>query len=254
MNHDRHVAFLFAAIALTAGLAGCGKEDAADATVSHAASGCKSKTTGQALTVPVADATLEGLRCLAWDLSGKVASFRLYNVEGGCGANYAGRAYLDDGGRSVVLSLTNPSGAIAGCGWCLYDHAFEVEGAAAGADLTVAVERSNTSERGKEGTFTFTLPARAAPTGVVCDYGHQIAMLDHAQKTGTMGKRNRPCVAGADPGNDICDSGLICTRLRATPTDTQALCLKVCSADADCGGALYGCTEGACGLRSVGGK
>jgi hypothetical protein len=251
MNHDRNVAFLFTVMAMTAGLAGCGK-DAEEATVSHVASGCKSKTAGQALTAPAAEAAYDGLRCLAWDLSGKVASFRLYNMEGGCGADYVGRAFLNDAGRSVVLSLTNPGGAVAACGWCLYDHAFEVEGAAAGADLTVAVERSNTSDRGKEGTITFTVPARAAPTGVVCDYGHQYAMVDHAQKTGTIGKRNRPCTSIVEPANVMCDSGLACSPVSDAPG--ASLCLAVCTADGDCGGQLYTCASGACGLRSIGGK
>lgn len=250
MNRDRKVAFASSLLALAVA-AGCAS-DKPDATVSFASSGCKSKMTGQALTAPAAEAAYDGLRCLAWDLAAAVPTFRLYNMEGGCGASYQGKAFLGDDGRSVTLSLTNPGGAIAGCGWCLYDHTFQVEGAVAGSDFTVAVERSNSAERGKEGTITFAVPGGTRPTGVVCDYGHQFAMLDHASKTGTTGKRNRPCrsISGEARG---CDSGLTCTPVAADAG--FALCLSGCTGDGDCGeGQLYTCASSVCRLKSTGGK
>jgi hypothetical protein len=252
MNRDRNVAFASSALALLlcAATAACGS-DPPDATVSFVSSGCKSKV-GQALTAPAAEVAYDGLRCLAWDLAAPVPSFRLYNMEGACGASYQGQSFLADDGRSVTLSMTNPSEAIAGCGWCIYDHAFEVAGAAKGADLTVAIQRSNSKERGKEGTITFAVPAGSRPTGVVCDYGHQFAMLDHASKTGTTGKRNRPCssITGAAQG---CDNGLTCTAVAADPG--FALCLSGCAGDGDCGeGQLYTCASSVCRLKTTGGN
>jgi hypothetical protein len=211
-------------------------------------SGCKSKMTGQALTSQSTGSIgYDGLKCVAWEVASDNTVFRLYNVEGGCGASYEGHASIADSGRAVTLSLTNPSGAIAGCGWCVYDFTFQVRGPVTGSNLTVAIERSNSAEPGREGTTTFTLPAQSRATGIVCSYGNEFAMRDHARKTGLSGHRNFPCDVDIVPSNGGCQPGLACT-----PSATgaaQPLCLAPCAASLDCGDdQLYGCSAGLCKL------
>jgi hypothetical protein len=223
-------------------------------TFAFSGSGCKSKMTGQALTSgPIASADYDGLECVAWEIgqdANQRAVFHLYNVEGGCGVDYAGRAIVEAGGKAVTLSLTNPKGAIAGCGWCVYDFTFQVQGPASNSDLTVAIERSNGSERGKEGTTTFTLPAQSRPTGVICSHGNQFAMQDHARKTGRSGARNFPCDTTIVTSNGGCLDHLTCTAVDTA--GTQKLCLPTCSATADCGNAdLYRCAAGVCDLATA---
>lgn len=251
MHHDLVVA-IRSGVLLCLLAVGCGQaNERADATLGYTTSGCKSKT-GQALTVDGEQATTyDGLKCVAWEVGADKTTFRLYNFEGGCGAQYAGQAHLDASGQAVTLSLTNPSGAVAACGWCIYDYVFQVKGAAAGVDLSVAVERSNDAQPGKLGTDNFVLPAQASPQGVVCQYGHRFALGDHARKTGTAGMRNMPC-ADEDPAlTPPCRTGLACTAV--DPAGDHRVCLAACAADADCGDSqLYRCAGGGCRLAESG--
>ena len=257
MNRDRHVVFASPMVTVLLLLVGgCGADDQADqtATVKFESSSCKSRApaAGAALTATLPDnAAHAGLSCASWETGPNTTTFRLSNVEGACGAGYQGRAFVDDGGKAITLSLTNPSGAVAACGWCLYDFAFEVRGVAAGASLAVTVERSNSAVRGAEGSSRFTLAAAGRTQGVTCRYGNRFAMADHGRKTGTGGTRNMPCDLVGMPDVAACATGLTCL-----PVDTAGehrICLAGCSTASDCGdGQLYTCAAGACRLVASG--
>jgi hypothetical protein len=232
-------------------LAGCGGDEAASgAATRFESSACKTKSGGQGLLAAAQQVTPhDGLRCVTWERrDGGQVRFGLSNFEGGCGVQYAGQAFLSDGGRAVALSLTNPGGAVAACGWCVYDFAFDVKDVPAGADLAVTVERSNSAQRSEETPLQFQLPAQAADRGVVCDYGHPFAMIQLAEATGKVGQRHWPCT-GINPGDaPRCQPGTSCQMV--DQQGVQHLCLTDCTDDAGCGDALFACRDGACRLRT----
>jgi hypothetical protein len=228
---------------------GCGGDHPAPgAAVGFQTSECKTKS-GQALLAAAQQVTPhDGLRCVTWERMTENVRFGLTNFEGGCGVKYAGQAFVTDGGRSVALSLTNPVGAVAACGWCVYDFVFEVKQVAADADLTVNVERSNSPERSTETPIRFQLPASGAARGVVCDYGNSSAMIQLAEATGNIGQRNWPCTGLGSTGPSRCQAGLTCRSVDAT--DFHRLCLADCTDDAGCGDAMFACRDGACQIRT----
>jgi hypothetical protein len=224
----------------------CGDEPQ-PAAVAFQTSECKTRL-GQALLAAAQQVTPhEGLRCVTWERMTENVRFGLTNFEGACGVKYAGEAYLTDGGRTVALSLTNPIGAVAACGWCVYDFAFEVKDVPAGADLMVTVERSDNARRSGPG-LPFLLPAQAATRGVVCDYGNSLVMIQLAEATGKIGQRNWPCTGLGSTYPSRCQAGLTCQSVEAT--DFHRLCLADCTDDAGCGDAMFACREGTCQIRT----
>jgi hypothetical protein len=235
---------------------GCGTSETDSSTLSFKSSGCKSKpaTSGLALTsTQTAEEPYDGLTCVDWVRGADRTTFRIHNIEGACGANYAGLAYVREGGKTITLSLTNPTGAVAGCGWCVYDVIFEVAGAAIDANLAVTVERSNSAarfsedSRGDGSMSTFALPAASQSSGVLCKYGNQHAMRDHARKLGRSGGRNFPCDMTVSDLPTGCRDGLVCTDASA---DGAARCLSPCAAAADCGSPIYDCIASSCRLST----
>jgi hypothetical protein len=255
MNRDRNVA-LVARLPLLLILANCGSDELGGATLSFQSSGCKSEQ-GDALpkaststNATLAESAYDGLTCVAWETGKDRTTFRVYNLDGACGADYAGRAFVADGGKAVTLSLTNPSGSIAACGWCVYDLTYEVAGTAVDANLAVTVERSNSAERAGTDVSKskFVLAAADNPSGVACAYGNPFAMQDHARKVGKSGARNFPCDTTAAALPTGCREGLACT---VTTPASQGVCLSPCAGSADCGDAtLYACTANTCQLKA----
>ena len=229
-------------------LLGCGEDPQPSAASRFESSACKTKS-GQALLAAAQQVTPhDGLRCVTWERRQDGVRFGLSNFEGSCGVQYAGQAFVSDGGRAVALSLTNPKGAVGACGWCVFDFAFLVTDVAAGADLTVAIERSSSARRSEEPPIRFQLPAQSAARGVVCDYGHPFAMLQLAEAAGKIGQRHWAC-SGSAPGDaPRCQPGTSCQTVDTE--GLQRLCLSTCTDDSGCGDALFACRDGACRIRT----
>ncbi len=259
-----------ALLLLGAHLSACGGGEAESATAAFTSSGCKSKPRMAALVAIGTDASVgggdrvasgdqvtsgdrgdrvasgervgdddgdvapqvEGLTCVRWARTASADTiFHLYNVAGGCGAEYDGKATLADDGRTVKLALTNPTGRVAACGSCLYDFTFAVRGVATTGTLDVEILRSNTATAATGDAQTFRLEASDRTRGIACTHASRWALQDHARKTGRLGTRNMPC--GPVTGEEVaCDPGLACTAL---PGDEAGqVCLAACEADADC--------------------
>jgi hypothetical protein len=238
-------------LAFTLSLLGCGGDGGEQgAATRFESSVCKTKSGGQGLLAAAQQVTPhDGLRCVTWEWRDGGIRFGLTNFEGSCGVQYAGQAFVSEGGRAVELSLTNPGGAVAACGWCVFDFAFEVKDVAAGSDLAVTVQRSPNPDRSRGIGERFQLPAQSAARGVVCDYGHPFAMLQLAEATGKVGQRHWACSSSAPGDTPHCQPGTSCQLI--DQQGLQRLCLTDCTDDAGCGDAMFACRFGTCRIRTL---
>jgi hypothetical protein len=235
--------------ALVAFTPGACKKEAASALTS---------TLVRALGTGVESADYEGLQCVAWSLDGQ-GKFDLLNFDSACGADWIGAASFDESG-GVVLTVNNPSCAVAGCGSCIFDFSFTVDRVKAEGDVAVAIDVivcDKPGETSNNASYSLTIPAAKTPDGIVCRYADWSALQWQAFTLGTAGQLHMPCVDPADyPGDGEppppCDDGLVCTKMQPGAYRDAATCLAACETDADCPlPDLVACLDGACRLTSV---
>jgi hypothetical protein len=232
-------------LSLTLALSSCGANDSESTgspdggSVAFQSSACK-KDNAQALSEADARA---GLKCIRWQpLDGGKLRFELTNFEGACGANWAGKANVGEGG--LELWATNPSCRIASCGWCIYDWTFDVE-APADTSLALSVVTDPCPGQQEPARVTATLPLSTSPQGELCRYAHHGALSWQAAALGSCGQAYMPCrgsdICGVGASSESCDTGLVC----ADGGAGQQVCHAPCTADCGPGGALT-CQDGLC--------
>ena len=234
--------------------------DSSSALVNFADSGCK-KGQSSALTAGYAEtshallatdaAQYNGLTCLSWDATGTTLKIDCLNFGGGCGVKWQGEAEVADGNAVKLFANHEPedfggeigtSCAQAACGSCIYDWSFEIKGidASKNSPLTLTEGGSCAS---RTDTYTTTLPLASKKKSAVCRYA-EYGLLTWAG--GSNGTINMPC-RGVP-----CDDGLACTKMPDDLSENAAICLKTCTADADCPlDGLLKCTEGLCKLAET---
>jgi hypothetical protein len=149
---------LVAAAVLGLGLSGCDSEKSP--LVSFDDSGCKSHQEDGALSylyAPLDAADYSGLQCISYGLTDGGFAVDLFNFNSACSVEWEGVAAVD--GASVTVGVTNPGCNVGGCGACIYDWAFEVEGVSAGADIDLTISVEACPDGGEPLTETVSLPA-----------------------------------------------------------------------------------------------
>lgn len=192
-----------------------------------------------------------GLHCVAWQAreDGTLA-LEILNFGGGCGVEWeAGRARVSE--DEVALTLRNALCAVAGCGGCIYDFAFEVEGVDVTRSLTLRLDTDD-CERVTEAE-RLTLPLDEQAEGMVC---REQASLVGLQLV-CDGPHLPPCadrgVPECGPGACGDDPSLRCVEgaLDRGAIGSYPLCLTRCEVDGDCGLELDTCRDGLCRLRET---
>jgi hypothetical protein len=214
------------------------------------ASGTGTATAAQALVSIDYSPETAGLQCIAWEAVGTdKLKIDLYNFEGACGAQWTGKAAIENDG-GLGLSLVNPECMIASCGWCIYDWSFEVEGVDLGRPLTVGVGIDTCPGEQAIRNATATLPVDAQSSGILCNYANFNALGWQALSLKTCGTLAMPC-----NGTSMCQSYPVTTDLTCqgdlvcsdNGNADERICAKPCSVDDDCGtlGVLE-CRDGLC--------
>ena len=189
-----------------------------------------------------------GLYCFAWEANGEGRlRVDVFNMVGGCHIDWElAESRLDGGG--LTLRVRNGECAVAGCGSCIYDLSFEVQGIDASAPLPLSLEQLDCDEEPSRDATTLMLPIDERREGVLCREGGWPAFqIDcdrpHfppcAQRSRTMRCANEGAACG---GSSVCT---------ARPDEAYDLCLTACESDDDCSLPVEACTAGACRLRET---
>jgi len=207
----------------------CSCEGGKGPLVSFSDSGCKGHQEDGALSflyAPLDAADYPGLQCISYGLTEAGLGVDLFNFEGACGAEWEGVAAVD--GAAITVGVTNPGCMIGGCGSCIYDWAFEVEGVSGGADLalTFSVETCPGEEAPTEGTVA--LPAATLGQGLMCRY----ASWGTLEWLGLVGTLNTPCGESSMLEEPItCEGDLECA---SVGEDGRDICVAACADVSEC--------------------
>jgi hypothetical protein len=232
--------------------------------VSFSSSECKKESAealvaslSRSLVTGVSSADYDGLKCVSWDVGADGSGrFDLINFESACGPRWAGSADTGEG-NAVSLTVNNPGCMLAACGSCIYDWSFEVSGLSAGTDVSLSINVNACPEEtgsSNNDTYSLSVPAAAAPAGVVCRYASFGALEWQAMSLGTEGEYMMPCT---DPNNHPegeapppCKEGLTCTAMAPGTYRDSSICLRNCAAAACAHPDLMSCQEGLCKLTA----
>lgn len=209
-------------------------------------SACKSKVdaTSQALTL-AAPAELEGLQCVEWERSAEGSlSVHLINSPQGCADEYFGRAELSDSG-ALELSVYKDICAVAGCGSCLFDFAYDLTGTFAALPLTLRLGSAICAKEPIEWADELTLPLDEQDSGMLCRPLASGPLFWHAASTGKCGTLNMPCGDCMDD-HSSCTADASCVTL----AEGDARCLRDCETDDDCLADVASCEAGSCRVKA----
>lgn len=209
----------------------------------------------RALVTGVASGDYEGLKCVSWDAGADGgAKIDLINFESACGPKWQGGATVGEG-NALALAVDNPGCMLAGCGSCIYDWSFAVTGLTAGKDIALVMKVNacpDDATSTNNVSYSVTIPAAATPKGIMCRYADWGALNWQVMSLGTAGQLHMPCAGlETDAGTPPCDEGLTCEKLAPGSYGDGAICLKSCTADADCPLTdLISCQSGLCKLKA----
>ena len=243
--------------------AACASDNDADPGMdfSFAASDCKKEGYAAMVKPPTAGAAYQttlptvedlgiGLQCVRWHQtgSGRIA-IDLYNFDGACGASYDGRPSVGDDG-TLELTLVNAGCMVAGCGSCIYDWSFEIDGLDMTRDLPIEIALDTCPGQGEPERETTMVPLASQPEGIQCRYASAGAL----SWVGRCGALHMPCDAvgmcsgpggsAGSSGAPLCEGDLVC----ATAPGTSEICQQPCTTTADCDVPLLTCEGGLCQL------
>lgn len=240
-------------------VAGCSKSETEP--VRFASSDCKSKhaSTTALLRSEAADAGAEalgggpaydGLFCFAWKTQAEGGvRIDVYNFEGPCGRGFEGRAVRK--GSDVDLFVRPKGCAVAACGSCQYDVAFDLLDVPTDAPLNVSLALEYCEEAAPQrAAGSLTLPLDTRPDGIICQAGacrsqlKQTCGIAHCPPcSDAVGGVADSCATAAP---SACGPGLVCEDDAERPT-----CVASCSADSDCMLEIEHCQDGSCRLRET---
>ncbi len=209
-------------------------------------SACKSKVdaTSQALTL-ASPAELDGLECIEWERSPQGAlSVHWINSPQGCADAYHGRAELNDSG-ALELSVYKDVCAVAGCGSCLFDFAYDLTGTFEAAPLEVHLGSAICAKEPIAWTDRLTLPLDEQDSGMLCRPLASGPLFWHAVTRGKCGATNMPCGDCMDD-HSTCATGASCVTL----AEEDARCLPDCETDDDCLSGVASCEAGSCRVKA----
>jgi hypothetical protein len=209
-------------------------------------SACKSKVdaTPQALTLETPP-ELEGLECVEWERSPRGAlSVRWINSPQSCADEYHGRAELNDSG-ALELSVYKDVCAVAACGSCLFDFAYDLSGTFEAVPLTLRLGNALCAKEPIEWTDQVTLPLDEQESGMLCRPLAEGPLFWYAATRGTCGTTNMPCGDCSDD-HTTCEAGASCVTL----AEEDARCLPDCETDDDCLADVASCEAGSCRVKA----
>ena len=231
-------------------------------------SGCK-RDQGEALTagpgvsrhalLTTEAAPYSGLTCFSWDATGATLKIDCLNFGGGCSIKWQGDA-VAAGGNTVTLYASHEPEDLGGtigtacanatCGSCIYDWSYEVKGIDAAKDSPLTLIEGGSCASRIE-TYTASLPLATKKKGALCRYTDYGLLVWGLQNSGTL---HNPCGITAEEQTHIspCVEGLVCTKMGVQYSQDVDICLKPCSADADCPlDGLLKCDAGLCKLKET---
>jgi len=211
-------------------------------------------TAAQALVSTDYGAEIHGLKCIAWERVGTSGlNVDLYNFEGACGAQWAGKATIESDG-ALGLSLVNPQCLIASCGWCIYDWSFELEGVDMSRPLSVGVGIDTCPGERSIEKLPATIPVDVIPSGILCNYANVNALGWQAMALSECGTVGMPCsgtsMCSTTPASAelSCQGDLVCAD---NGNAAERICVKPCTEDENCGSlGVQSCQNGLCRPKS----
>jgi hypothetical protein len=191
-------------------------------------------------------ARYEGFACMRWEKKDGALLLSAYNFSEGCYVQWEPGELTTHDDAAATITLENPRCAVAACGACLYDAAFEVALSALDLSEELRIELvadACATEAESVGHFVID----EGESGLSCEYAKSVDW--HASRLGTCGTANMPCNddSGLCPreSGEPCLEGLSCTEV--APGDRR--CLATCETKDDCAlPEVMACTYGLCRL------
>jgi hypothetical protein len=186
----------------------------------------------------------DGLYCYAWDRGADEVTIDVVNYVAGCTIFWTlGESRVD--GDRISLGIHDPYCGTAGCGSCVYDFSFIVEGVDLDAPARIRV-RETSCERPEILEPEVLLAIDERETGIICREQPTYAFEEQCGRAHLS-----PCRASSSGGtcNDGCGEGLTCAEDESE--NGGDLCLTACEDDADCPLEVESCQDGACRLRET---
>lgn len=205
---------------------------------------CKTSSSSGELETGRATEDYPGLDCVAWSFSGDRAALDLINRREGCG--FQGHepnetlwtpALEQTGSEALDFTVSWEFEGPSACGECLHDFSIRAQGLsdlASEVELDVATRSCNDGCSWSRDSLEVALSK--SNEGIRCRYVDWTRAINAAETF--SGKLGGPARDG------MCDEPLVAVEVE----NGSQICLKACTASADCESSLLRCIEGACQL------